>query len=154
MPAEHLLRRLKSGAPAWCVIEPIAQGANVLSAHVQHNCLRRQVASDALVGVLDGSFLPRRLRIAEPGCRSHALFQFTPRDEFQASIECQALAGLRGQGCQMRDQLAHDRFRPPVVVAKQNGVAARTLDDGRDIGSAMFLAEDHQICFLLTELAA
>jgi hypothetical protein len=42
---------------------------------IQHDCLRRQVAPDALVGILHHSLLPWRLRVAEPGCRSDAALQ-------------------------------------------------------------------------------
>jgi len=129
MLAEDLLRRLKPQTRAWCVVKPVTQVAYLLMGHIQHNGLRRQVTPDPLVGVLDSAFLPWRLWVTEPGRRSHALFQLSPRDEFETTVKRQTLPGLRGQGRQMAYQLVHDRFGTPVVVAKQNGIAALAFDN-------------------------
>lgn len=78
MPAEHLLRRLKAEAFAGRVIQPIAQGTDLVIGDVQHDRLWREIAPNASVGVLDRAFLPGRLRIAEPGRRSHTVRQLAP----------------------------------------------------------------------------
>ncbi|MCV9947569.1 hypothetical protein [Rhizobium sp. BT-175] len=40
----------------------------------------------------------------------------------------------------MTDQLAHDRLGASIIIAKQHGVAALSLDNRGDIGGSMFLS--------------
>ncbi len=78
MLTEHFLWRPELQALSRRVVEPITQGANILIGDVEDDGFRWQVASDTPVGVLDGAFLPGRLRVAEPCRRSHASLQLAP----------------------------------------------------------------------------
>lgn len=110
-----------------------------------------QPSADAPVSILDRGFLPWCLRVAKPGLCAQSSLHFAPGYEFQTAIEGQAAAGGFGQGRQQADQAVHDRPRAAVVVAKQNGVTARPLDQRGEIGRSQLLSEHDQIGFPMAE---
>lgn len=54
----------------------------------------------------------------------------------------------------MIDQLIHDWLRTPVIVAKQHCITAFSFNNGRYVGGAVLLSEDHQIRFPMAEFMA
>ena len=70
----------------------------------------RQPFASAPVGVLDGTFLPWRLWVAESGLNTEAGLQVGPVGEFRAAVEGDGTTCCSVQGRQRLDQSIHDRF--------------------------------------------
>lgn len=139
---------------ARCCVQSIANICEIPVAERQWIDVSRQPFPGPSVGVFDRTFLPGRLRIAEPCLGSQACLQVGPVGEFGTAIEGDRTAGEVGQGLQHLDQPIHNRLRLPVIVAQEDGKAADALDQRRHIGLAELLLELHQIAFPMAKLLA
>ena len=151
---EHFSGCFVAEAFARCCVQSIADIREITVAERQWINLSRQPFPGPSVGVFDRTFLPGRLRIAEPCLRSDACLQVGPVGELGATIEGDRAAGEVGQGLQHLDQPIHNRLRLPVIVAQEDGKAADALDQRRHIGLSELLPKLHQIAFPMPELLA
>ncbi len=85
-------------ALARCCVQVIADIGQIAIGDRQWIDLSRKPFPGAAVGVFDGAFLPRRLRIAEPCLGSDACLQVGPVGEFGTTVEGDRAAGEVGQG--------------------------------------------------------
>lgn len=112
-----------------------------------HDSFARQIAPRAFVEVLDSSFLPRRLGVAEPSFGADFILETPPAGELDAAVEGDGSSRGLGQGGDGRHQPVHQMPGAAVVVAEQDGVAGLAFHQGRDVGQPMLSPENHQITF-------
>lgn len=84
--SEDLCRRSIAEALARRLIELVADLDQVGVGYGQGVDFSRKPFPSSAVGVLDRTFLPRRLRVAEPGLRANAGLQIGPIGELGAAI--------------------------------------------------------------------
>lgn len=115
--AENFCRRSITKAFARCCVEPAADFDQVRVGERQGIDLSRKPFSHPAVGVLDGTFLLRRLWITEPCLGTDARLKIGPVSELGSAVERDRLAGEVGQGLKCTNKAIHNGPGLPVVVA-------------------------------------
>ena len=93
MRHEYLGRRLVAEAFSWLIVEMASQIGQVLLRDRRQVRIAWHEATDALVGVFHGAFLPWGAGIAEPTACSDAIFQSPEAGKLRAAVESKALTG-------------------------------------------------------------
>lgn len=91
MRHKHLGRCPVSEALARLIVDMAREVEKVALRHNCQICGAWQEASNALVGVLDGPFLPRRTWVAKPTAHTDPFFQSPEPGELGTAIKCEAL---------------------------------------------------------------
>src|ERR1700737_3652336 len=98
MATEHLMRCSVAKAFPGRIVDLPADGVEIAGRDLVDVGMARQEPTDAAIGVLVGSFLPRRARITVKTSQIHMLFEQGPRHKFRAAIKRDALPRMPGQG--------------------------------------------------------
>ncbi len=98
MRHEDLGRCFVAQALSWQRIQVMGEVDKVLLGDVGQIRIARHEASNTLVGVLDRTFLPRRIGIAEPASGTDPIFQSPESGELCAAIKGEASACKDGSG--------------------------------------------------------
>ena len=91
MRHKHLGWRPVSETFARLIVDMAREVEKVALRHDCQICGAWQEASNALVGVLDGAFLPRRTWVAKPAARTDPIFQSPEPGKLGTAIKCEAL---------------------------------------------------------------
>ena len=104
---EDLGRRLPSEAFARSGVHPVGDLSDVGIGHLADVSFSREPAPGMTIGVLDGTFPVRRLRIAKPTSRPGLGLEVRPGHQLRATIERDGTPGGEGQGTDRGHDLAH-----------------------------------------------
>jgi hypothetical protein len=91
MRHKHLGRCPVSEAFARLIVDMAREVEKVVLRHSRQVCGAWQETSNALVGVLNGSFLPRRTWVAKPTARTDPFFQSPEPGKLGTAIKGEAL---------------------------------------------------------------
>src|ERR1700712_2668388 len=152
MRHKHLGRRSVSEAFAWLIVDIANKVEKVALRHTCQICGAWQEASNALVGVLDCPFLPRRTWVAKPAAGTNPFLQSPESGKLGAAIECETLTREGRQGRKCPYDLVHDWPRVPARIFDKNGIAAPALHEGRDIGVAEWTLKDEEVALPMPKL--
>ena len=126
--AEYFCGRLIPQTLTRRGVEAVAYRLQVSVCKCRRIRLARQVSTEAVVGILNGTFLPRCLRIAEPRIRTKTVLHMLPRTELCSAIKCDRLAGMGRERRQAINQAFHHGFRMSVRVLQNECKSAYALN--------------------------
>lgn len=113
---EHLSWRFIPQALARGCVETVANRPQILICECRGIRLAGEVATQPIVGVLYGSFLPRGARITELRITANPVLQILPGTELRPAIKGDRLSGMGRERRQAINQAYHDWFRLPIRV--------------------------------------
>src|SRR3954453_16358265 len=148
---EDLARGAVAEATARSVVEPGGQPAEAGASEGIGLAVARQEAAGAAVQVLDPTFLPGAVRVAEvPG---HRQLAGEPRigGELGPPVEGDGPAGVLRQAPERAGDAGDDRRRALVLVRQQEGEAALPLHQRGHVRPAVLLTEDQQVALPVPE---
>src|SRR3954454_23078008 len=142
---EDLPGRAVAEAAARGVVEPVGEPAEVGPRERLGRALAWQEATGAAVQVLDATFLPGAVRVAEVAGHAELAAELGIGGELGPAVEGDRPAGVLGQRPERVGDAGDHRRRALVVVGQQEGEAALPLHQRGHVGFAGLFANDQQV---------
>src|SRR3954469_21832493 len=148
---EYLPGRPVAEAAPGGVVEPVGEPAEVGASERLGRALARQEAPGAAVQVLDTTFLPGAVRVAEGAGHVELAAELGIGGELGPAVEGDRPAGVLGQRPEDAGDAGDHRRRALVLVGQQEGEAALPLDQGGHVRLADLSTEDQQVALPVPE---
>src|SRR4051812_25511553 len=148
---EDLTRGAVAEAAARGVVEPVGEPAEGGAGERLGRALARQEATGAAVQVLDTTFLPGAVRVAEVAGHVELAAELGIGGELGPAVEGDRPAGVLGQRPEDAGDAGDHRRRALVLVGQQEGEAALPLDQGGHVRLADLSTEDQQVALPVPE---
>src|SRR4051812_30425989 len=142
---EDLTRGAVAEAAPRRAIEPVGEPAEGGAGERLGRALARQEAPGAAVQVLDATFLPGAVRVAEVARHVELAGELGIGGELGPAVEGDGPAGVLGQPPEDVGDAGDHRHRALVPVRQQEGEPALALDERGHVGLADLLPEDQQV---------
>src|SRR5689334_19381067 len=142
---EDLTRRAIAEAAPGGVVEPVGEPAEGGAGERLGRALARQEAAGAAVQVLDPTFLPGAVRVAEVAGHVELAGELGIGGELGPAVEGDGPAGVLGQRPEDVGDAGDDRRRALVLVRQEEREAALPLHQRGHVRLAGLLAEDQQV---------
>src|SRR5689334_1090337 len=151
---EDLTRRAVAEAAPRGVVEPVGEPAAGGAGERLGRALARQEAAGAAVQVLDTTFLPGAVRVAEVAGHVELAGELGVGGELGPAVEGDGPAGVLGQRPEDVGDAGDDRRRALVLVRQEEREAALALHERGHVRLAGLLAEDQQVGLPVPERVA